>query len=684
MPEARDRFEFDEPFLPRATSAEFRGRQDELQNAADFIGSDKLFWVIHGAGGIGKTRLLLEAGSALARKGEWQVLWANVARMESSSDWFSAIIPERKTLLLIDEPDNDALLKDLVEQFGNRSGRLAEWKIAVAVRSPKDPVLRFLRAPRLRAKVQEDALGDLPQEQGSLLCEDLLNGGSLAGRPKEWRDAAVAYLAKHFASHPIWLTLAVSLLEDGGDLEAMPESADGLADEYLREIIFQRANGRAELVKKLLRWICLIGVVNRKDDVACAVLGKGIGVEDKAEVLKELRFLVQRRVLHERGARDRLVEFRPDVLRDHVLRSWLAVDTGLEQQASEPSAEAKKLTRGLAQTILSGGLNSVGQQILRSVVRTELLLRFAQTPVPLTGVIFDVANAKLPELGAVARQSLLQASVDLALAQPLKAVELCARVRTEKTSPEVIEGLLGDREVSQADLVLACAWTVFHAAMRATESDEQEAALAELLELAAEESRIGSSRTRGLPKDGKRAADLMARVLQGGPSFWGSYGEVGRNIAVRSLKSLRSGQIDSAREQSLGVLLDGVLAVERMQTWSEQRTIQFRKYIILPGGSEWKARSEIRERLREIVADEETDASLRRFIWMRLRDAHTSANTGRRMANEDVANALVTDLTADFDLGTGRTSSSHQRFRRASSGETTLGLAPPIRERRRS
>lgn len=648
VPEARESFAFKEPFLPRAAEAEFRGRQGELQKARDFVDSHKLFWVLHGAGGIGKTRLLLEAGARLAGEGQWQVLWANVASMEASSDWFSAVIPERKTLLLLDEPEDEGLLKVLVEQFGARFGRTAAWKIAVAVRSPKDPVLKFVRAPRLRAEVQEDAVSDFPQDQGSLLCADLLNGGSLGTRPRGWRDAAVAHLTRHFSSHPIWLTLAVSLLESRGDLTGMPESAGDLADQYLREMVYQRADGEAERVERLLRWVSLIGVVNREDEGTCTVLVEGTGIEGKSEVLGEIQHLVQRRILAERGARNRLVEFKPDVLRDHVLRAWLAIDTGLQRQARELSSAAKKLTTDLADAILRGGLSAVGQQILRSVVRTELLLRFAQTPVELTATIFDVANDRLAEVGAVGRQTLLQASVDLAFAQPLKAVQLCTRIRTEPVEPEVVQGLLGDHTVLQEDVLLDCAWVVFHAAMRATEEEEQEAALAELVELAEEESRIGGSRSRGLPNDGKRAADLLGRVLQGGPSFWGSYSEVGRKIALDSIKSLGPAEIDPARKQSLGILLDAMLAVERMQIWSEDHSIQMRNYIILPGSSEWTARAELRSQLREIVTNETTPPSTRRFIWRRLGDAHSSANRGLKVGKDEIAQALVADLKADL------------------------------------
>lgn len=114
LPEAEEQFIKDSPFLPRAGIAKLQGRDAELKKIDNFLSFDKKFLVVHGAGGIGKTRLLIEAGWRNAAT--WQILWANKASMEQSSNWFVAIDPERQTLLLIDEPESERLLQQLKEQ----------------------------------------------------------------------------------------------------------------------------------------------------------------------------------------------------------------------------------------------------------------------------------------------------------------------------------------------------------------------------------------------------------------------------------------------------------------------------------------------------------------------------------------------------------------------------------------
>jgi len=56
-----------------------------------------------------------------------------------------------------------------------------------------------------------------------------------------------------------------------------------------------------------------------------------------------LASLVERRALVQRGAEKRLIEVKPDVLRDHLLLSWLAVDVGYGEFPVQPSEDTKAL-----------------------------------------------------------------------------------------------------------------------------------------------------------------------------------------------------------------------------------------------------------------------------------------------------------------------------------------------------
>jgi hypothetical protein len=187
VPEMRERVHAQEPFLRRDDVGEIFGRADEVDAARSFLEDTAQFLVIRGAGGIGKTRLLLEIGEAIADEGAWYVLWANVATMSTTATWFEGVVRERPTLLLVDEPDDDRLLKVLLEQLGTRASK---WKVAMTVRSPKDPVLRLLFGARIKPRVQALLIGALPNAGAVSMCENLLATGKLAHLPQDQRHRA--------------------------------------------------------------------------------------------------------------------------------------------------------------------------------------------------------------------------------------------------------------------------------------------------------------------------------------------------------------------------------------------------------------------------------------------------------------------------------------------------------------
>ena len=274
-----------------------------------------------------------------AGDGEWQVLWANVESMVATGAWFEAIVPERATLLLVDEPADEGLLRQLAEQLGGRVGRAAKWKVVVAVRSPKDPVLRSLRLARMKQRVQELTIFPLPSADAEEMCFELLKTGKRAHLPDEAKREAARQLSQRFARYPVWLTLAIQHLEDHGDLKQVPADAEALADEYLLEIERSQSEVASESVRAMLRWVALIGTVNRQDDATVKLVGERCSVASVVDVRERFASLVHRRALAERGAHNRFIELKPDVLRDHVPTAlagqghWRATSPGVRRRA---------------------------------------------------------------------------------------------------------------------------------------------------------------------------------------------------------------------------------------------------------------------------------------------------------------------------------------------------------------
>lgn len=629
LPEIRDRLPLEQPFLQRNAPTAFFGRENETEQVRDFLASNALFLVVHGAGGIGKTRLLLEAGERLAAEGSWQVLWANIASMSSSGAWFEAIQAERATLLLVDEPEDEQLLRVLSEQLGGRVGRASKWKVAVAVRSPKDPVLRFLFAPRMEARVHELAIAALSTDAAEGMCNDLLSSGPLARSAEDWRKGAVHELVRRFSRHPVWLTLAVHVLEKHGDLTKVPSTADELAACYLEEIVGLQQQAPREQALALLRWVALIGTVNREDDATVKLLGEGSSVADEAAVRRMLATLVERRGLVQRGARNRLIELKPDVLRDHVLLHWLSVDVGYGEVPVQPSADAKVLVARVRDALLHGNINSLGRSILRSLARTELILRLSERPVPLLDPFFAGIRDALERTTAGPRIVIAEVLLDVATFRPADTVALSRALRSSVVASETIEGVFRRREVGQDDVVLKLAWPVFHAAMGAGTPREREQVLEELCALTTLEAEIAARRTRGLPRDGRRAAELVGRTLEGGPEFWADFEDAASTIAARLLADVSKEPVTPAKAAVLRALLEPAVALERRQTWSEDYTIHIQTYLVLPGQPAWKTREAILGRAKDLLAAGDVPVGTRVVLWALLADAHRSTNQCR-------------------------------------------------------
>jgi hypothetical protein len=614
IPEATSWVLSREPFLRRDELGPFCGRTEEKTRIREFLSSDSLFLVVHGAGGTGKTRLLLEAGDEISRDGEWQVLWANVKSMTTTSDWFAAVVPELATLLLVDEPADETLLGKLAEQFGGHVDRCAKWKVAVSVRSPKDPVLRFLRGAREKQRVEELALSSLPVGDAEAMCYELLRNGKLSSYPEAHLRNGARELSTRFARFPVWLTLAVKHLEDHGNLNQIPADATWLADDYLREVEQGQAEMSAEEVRCLLRWVALLGPVNCEDDVSIGLVREGSGAGSLTAVREQLAALVRCRALSERGARNRYVELIPDVLRDHVLIRWLTADVGGASHVVA-SEDAKALMETVRNGAISGSLSGLGRTVLVAIARTDLLMRFSGHDLHLLPAFFVAMEGALPSMSANQRVVLADIVEVVAPFHPLGAASLTGAMRRDQASDEALDGLFGPKVIAQSDVLLSLAWPLFHGAMGAGAPAECEAVLRELCALAEAEAQLAPTLPRGLPNDGKRAAALIKRVLEGGPQFVSDYDDAARTLCFELIAALGRNPPTPGQVALLKALVESVLALERRQSWSDDRSFSWRTVKIVPGTPAWATREDVLTRVKAALAAESTPMESRIHLW---------------------------------------------------------------------
>nr|WP_288913177.1 hypothetical protein [uncultured Pseudomonas sp.] len=603
-------------FLGRSEMPSFVGREREMEIFNDFLESDSFFFAFHGAGGIGKTRLLYESGLLALQKMKWQVLWANVATMENTSAWFTTIVPEKPTLLLIDEPDSDKLLRLMMEQVGRKTGRTAGWKVAISVRSPKDPILRFLSDVKNKSRVQFLPVKMLPSESAIQMCESLLRSGKLKSHPDSWLKRASAQIAKNYSSHPIWISIAVKVLERDGDLSQLPSATVDLMEMYYGELISRLPSQ----VVSLINYVALVGVLNREEADVVELICQETELSLEG-LYSNLSALIEKGLIVRRGANQRLYEIKPDVIRDFIVRRWLVDAT----DGVNLSSNANVLVGGLVEGLLRGNFSIVQKSFLSALVRTESILVDSGVNISLLRPIYEGVKLALPSLDAKARIYVLDILTSIASFSPDYALLLSKTLRRDIAKPAQGASLLRVVFLTQDEVVQGLGWFVYHAAIGADETKLQINILREMFELAVLESEI-LVRTKGVAaNDGKRAKALLGRILTGGPEYLNDY-EVACGSLVDEL-FVRFVKFESQRGIIAGVFND-LTAVRKHQSWFDNNAFNTRIVLLSRGGVAWETRAKIISKAREMLESTE-DLNLSLSLWGILSDAHAAVNQCR-------------------------------------------------------
>lgn len=143
--------------LDRAYEIPLQGRDADLDAISSFVhNSDQNVLLVHGPGGVGKSRLLVEAATQLVAEGAVATVYCGTTHLATSDNWYVGIVPETKALVIIDDPTDAAFVDRVVTELHTRT---KNWKVLVGVRTPRDPVIRALtdrrkKTARPRARAQ--------------------------------------------------------------------------------------------------------------------------------------------------------------------------------------------------------------------------------------------------------------------------------------------------------------------------------------------------------------------------------------------------------------------------------------------------------------------------------------------------------------------------------------------------
>ena len=622
--EAWEQVRLKEPHHSNALDIGYQGRRDELGQYKNFLLSDlRKILLIHGAGGIGKTRFLLEGAETQALSEGWQVFWANVSTMTTTSSWFLGLVVERPTLLLIDEPEDATALKTLVEQISG--GRARSWKVAIAVRSPNDPVLKYVQGSRMRQIIEDLPLASLEESAAIPFCRELLEFGLLQLQTADWKTRAATWIAQHYNCYPIWMAIAVSLLESKDTLETMPQETSGLASEYLEEILNQQQSIPSEQVLQLLQWTALFDTVNREDTATIELIQSKVGCRNPTELQRYFDSLITRKVIFGRGSRNRLLEIRPDVLADYILHRWLVYCGPSENW--EPSSEALEIVEEVSTMLDSEEASNTQKLLLRGIARFELMQQVSKRPINLLGALLRDWHERVPAMQARRKLAYLSVLDEISFAHVAEVLSLLRTVLNSTSESETVSTIFGERLVTHDDVILALPWIVYNTAPYVQSTSEQMTVLSLLCALVVAEHDIANRRLRGLPNDGKRASNVLPRVITGSSEFCSNFERAAFEKSDELLVDISS-QTTIFEEQKLYLetLVKPLLSIEKENTLFDGRVITIQRRLITPDQPDWEIRNLLRTRIKEILSERILQADQAVVLWNLLAYSHGELN----------------------------------------------------------
>ncbi|WP_189525213.1 ATP-binding protein [Nostoc sp. 'Peltigera membranacea cyanobiont' 232] len=637
---------------PHALDTHYQGRKTELEQYKNFITDvKKKILVIHGAGGIGKTRFLLEGAKTQALPEGWQVLWANVATMTTTSSWFMGIIAEHPTLLLIDEPDDATVLKTLVEQISG--GRARSWKVAIAVRSPNDLVLKYLQGTRMGQIVEELPLEPLEESAAVAFCQELLEFGSLQTKTANWKMETATRIAQYY-DYPIWMAIATKLLESKGNLETIPQEVEGLASEYLKEIITQQQSIPSEQILNLLRWIALFDTVNREDAEVVEWIRVKVAFKNTTELQRYFDSLISRNVIFERGARNRLLKIKPDVLADYILQNWLIYKTRYGD--NEPSSEALEIVTEVSEILKnSAEVSNIQKLLLRSLARFELNQQLYTNPVNILGTLIVNWCEQVSAMNAREKLGYLSLLNEISFAHVSNVLTLLRQILASNSESEIVSTIFGQRIITHDDLILALPRIIYDTAPYAQTSSEQMTILSLLCDLVIKERDIANRRPQGLPNDGNRAEIILPRLIKGQLEFCGGFETSALDKANDLLQNIYlQGNITQDQELLLNTLVKPLLSIEQESTSFDGRRVKIQRWTITVGQSEWRIRDSLRTKIKEILLEKKLQSTQATLLWNLLAYAHGEIN--RAISYSEDHTTITEDLLLEAEFSNSHSS----------------------------
>jgi len=617
------------------------GREADLKRVQDFVESkDKRLLPVIGPGGIGKSRFLYESLLILSQQG-WRVLWALPGAMAKSSQWFRLLNGNQKTCVVLDDPDDPGLLREVIEQLSTVERR--NWRVILSCRTANAESLRRYKA---NANVDEAILlTSLNEQDSKTLVTNCLG-----------QDADPAWLHSVFRftnGNPGWLCL-ISELARNGKLAELPPKSDDIASLYVNACLEKLDATSSGQARVLLKWLALWGKFVFEvgsDESAEIALLESEGVP-KAVLGDLLRKLVEVGLLRNWGVGKRLFGIESLIVRQHILAEWLLRGDGSGGFEVSPSGVA------LVKRLVAEGLPSL-DSTLQTISQLAISRLEEHDAYTLLRPIFQELVGAAGQANIVTQNHIAALVMKLGPADPESALDVLIALRTNaKEDQEVEDSFWGKFTFTRRQLLSTLSWTLFNIAEHVDKPDVARRFLFEFRDLI---TLVEAEATEIEP--GKTPQQLLTRLL--------CESRNSREFARPAYDTAVTHILSEDAWPFAGRLATCVLEPRREVTeWVANWTLGWTRYAISSASADWQRLIDLRAKLFELLASDEHKA-LHDRIWQLLANAHHSlhyALVHTRLTDTDrqkYRDLLIEDLNkCKTLLGTPRTLSEATHARR--------------------
>ena len=612
-------------------------RETDLKEATKFIKSSKeKILLVTGEGGVGKTRFLLEIGNILesSNTAKPTVYWANVDTLSHNKN-FPGIATDKDHVILIDEPDSVGFLKMLIEQLTIPNSKIKEWKIIISSRRYNKKIIDVLKEPRTKKIVKERKLETMKKDKFNKLLDEQL--ASIKHRDVEQLKR---YLHERVKGYPIWINVAVAILEKGGSIGELPEDEHGFVKKYIDQILdsIPKDIATPETARHILKWLCLYSKIRPTNSDLIEFIKNKTGCHRISDFIHHLEHKLE----HKSGLLKRfggMLKIKPGIIRESLLLSSLVnmEDCSLTDFGREVSDMLKDL-------VSNNSIVPDLDDIVESLAYVDLYIHHTKNK---ESIILKPFMNQLIDLAKGAKNAKEQLDVvsiakHCAHSCPEEIIDIVDAILEKETKSIKLDIYITTEEVTHSKVVGRLTGLLLSASRYTSDDDIRKEIADRVVKLLKRETTNISEEDLIYNFDIPSAKSLIETMCNDAEGILRSYRAEFSDEALKYLDKLQSQEANKLDEQELSLesfyrdLITPLVSLEVARFIMYKYEFSMERYVLIHEQEEYKYREKIIQKLWDTLSND-THWKHRKIIFRLLnevfRDLH---NVIKHYRHEDI------------------------------------------------